>query len=187
MANHVYWSARDLSGSPIGNHHFLLIVFENKAVADLFNQRHSITYMSEAVDQKNTYFATLGGFCKDGKLVFEANNRTDVKAVREWIDPEKHTSWYKPDLDLENHEINPRKLDSSDTNGMKLVDKISNAAKTYQRKGPVNYRVNDENCSCWVNTLLKSVGFSAEYRHLKGEFYGVDWGEEDTIGVDLFK
>ena len=186
MSGHVYWSARDLASSPIGNHHFLLIVFENRAAAELMKKTHELHFKSEAVGSKTTYYMTLGGFADGKKLVFEANEESDVKAVREWIDPEEHTAWYLPDLDLESHEINPLIIDSSDTKGAHLINKIVRAAKSYKNKSPVKYNLLDENCACWVNTLLKALGYPQSYRHEKGEFFGVDWGEEDEIDSSLF-
>jgi hypothetical protein len=186
VSGHVYWSARDLKSSPIGNHHFLLIVFSNKNAAEFTEKIHNISFRSEEVSSKTTYFMTLGGFLEGGKLVFKANEKYDVKAVREWVDPEEHTSWWKPDLDLERHRLDPLKIDSDDTKSSTLIDRVIRAAKTYKKKGPVSYNLLDENCACWVNTLLKALGFSKSYRHERGEFFGVDWGEEDEIDINLF-
>lgn len=186
VSGQVYWSARDMTKFIIGNHHFLLIIFDNQTAAEFAEKTHKFSYQSESVGEKTTYFMTLGGFMEEGKMVFKANNSLDVKSVREWVDPEEHTKWYKPDLDLEKHKLDPLKIDPNDKKGSYFIYKVIKAAKTYDKKGPVDYNLLDENCACWVNTLLKSLGFSKSYRHEKGEFFGVDWGEEDEIDVNLF-
>jgi hypothetical protein len=44
---------------------------------------------------------------------------------------------------------------------------------------PTKYDLWDLNCATWVNSLLKYAGVDENQREEKGEFSGIDWGEED--------
>ena len=185
IAGTVSWAARDLGGVPIGNHHFVLIQFADKAAADAFTAKYGKSI--EVQEEDGTYFITLGGFKKGkGRLLFQSNDPDDVKSVREMLDPKEHTRWYKSDLDLETHEVSmPGKYSSSGEFIEALVDRSQNFAKN-EEKDNVKYALANENCSAYVNTLMSSAGVDTATRTSAGEFEGVDWGEEDTLPPELF-
>lgn len=176
----VYWCARDLDRSPIGNHHFILLVCPD--ASELFSSKSP-----EQEDTSNgiVHFYTVGAFKKDGTLPdllkVEVNQNTDVKAVREYVDPDEHTSPLKPDYDLEPHLVNPPSDSSTD-----FVGNIVQLATNFESKGDIQYSLIDENCAAWINTLFKIAGVSDVDREEAGEFFGIDWGEEDLIPEDLF-
>lgn len=174
---HVYWAARDLDGPPVGNHHFVLITFdESVAFPPIPTQM-----------EKGQRFITLAAVkSADGKgnLVFAANQRADVTSVREFINPDEHVSWYKADFDMEQHEVTPV------GNALTFAQRLVQLAQVFDRNSktsPIPYSLRDENCAAFVNTLLKLAGVPATQRLDLGEFSGVDWGEEDTVPDRLFR
>jgi hypothetical protein len=50
----------------------------------------------------------------------------------------------------------------------------------------VPYKLANENCACITNSLMKVLGYSESVRHELGEFWGVDWGEEDLVDSHYF-
>ena len=51
----------------------------------------------------------------------------------------------------------------------------------------VEYTAVDDNCAAWVNCLLEAAGVPQSTRLQAGEFWGVDWGEEDKRIAEHFK
>ncbi len=180
MATEVYWTARDLDHwTGVGNHHFILIVL---AAGD------NLAY--PAMDENGRRFVTLGAFKKPvggmNRLIFEHNNDADVKSVREFIDPDKHTKWWKSDFDLERHRVSP----PGKLSGLGFAQKCVQLAKTYKTNeimNPVRYTALDDNCAAWVNCLLEAARVPYTIRLQAGEFWGVDWGEEDRRIAHLFQ
>lgn len=180
LSEGVYWCARDLDGSPIGNHHFILLVCPD--AGDLFS--------SKSPEQEDTldgmvYFYTVGAFKGSPRipdlLSVIVNQGTDVKAVREYVDPDEHTSPLKPDYDLEPHLVNPPSGSSAD-----FMKKVVQLATNFESKGDIQYSLIDDNCAAWINTLFKIAGVSDADREEAGEFSGIDWGEEDFIPEEFF-
>lgn len=196
----VYWCARDLDGSSItgdlnyatpGNHHFVLVVYQDEAAAKKIHQGCELAYEEESTNVSTVYFSTLAGFEGDeGKIQLGVNHTEDVQAVREWIDPDEHTSWYESDYDLEKHHMDEgcrnKTFDKDTLSEEQLVRLLVKAAHTYAASEGVDYDLHDRNCASWVNTLFKAVGYPKPYRDSKGEFSGVDWGEEDLLDDSLF-
>ena len=54
----------------------------------------------------------------------------------------------------------------------------------YQNNCP--FSLVDENCAAWMNSMLERVGIPKSERDRLGEFFGVDWGEEDLIPSQYF-
>lgn len=187
----VYWCARDLDWGKPGNHHFILIMFENESVAQKVKNQHDLGFQTEEKGHKKFYFCTLGGFAGDeGKTQVGINNPTDILSVREWLDPNEHTSFFYPDCDIERHKMDPasrNKLDDKDTpNVQTLVKRIADAAHYYSLQELEDYDLWDKNCATWVNSLMRAIGYPQAYRIEKGEFSGIDWGEEDLLPVSSF-
>ena len=175
----VYWCARDLDDSPIGNHHFILLVCPDATA--LFNESPK----EENTPDGMVHFYTVGAFKGSpgipDLLKRIVNQATDVKAVREYVDPDEHTSPLKPDLDLEVHEVSPPSGSLDSFRG--IVIELSN---NFESKGDIQYSLIDENCAAWINTLFKVAGVSDADREEAGEFFGIDWGEEDLSPEDFF-
>lgn len=176
----VYWCARDLESIPIGNHHCILLVCPDTTV--LFTGKLP---KQEDTPDGIIYFYTVGAFKKDtilpDLLKVEVNQDTDVKAVREFVDPDEYTSPFTPDLDLEAHKVNPPSGSFSDFEKT-VVQLVAN----FEAKGDIQYALIDENCAAWINTLFKVAGVSNAERKELGEFFGIDWGEEDLIPEEFF-
>ena len=176
----VYWCARDLDGSPIGNHHFILII-----ALDTTGGFDEESVLTEDASDGTTYFYTVGGFKgADGipdLLKMIVNDESDVKAVREYLDPEEHTSLLTPDYDLEAHLVTPPSGSVEN-----LIEKVIQLATNFKSKGDIQYNLIDENCSAWINTLFKVAGISEAERLELGEFFGIDFGEEDLIPEEFF-
>jgi hypothetical protein len=179
----IYWATRDLEDNwkVVGNHHFILVELDNKSACEELKKK-GITYQEE----NGKYFFTMAAFGNNGRLQYEPNNKADVKAVKEYFNPKKHTNWSKPYLDLEIHEVkSPTKYSDED----EFIKKLIFSAKTYTKNEAehnVEYFVLDENCAAWVNSLFKATGVDDETRIQKGEFAGTDWGEEDELSSSLF-
>lgn len=181
MSTEVFWAARDLDtyATPVGNHHFILI---------MLSPGHSVSVAAKTEGSKR--FVTLGGFKKQvggkSRLIYEANNAADVTSVREVIDPGQHTSIWKPDYDMESHKVSP----PGKLSGIGFADRCVQLARTYafnEKLRPVEYTLANQNCSAWVNCLLKAAGVPRATRLKAGEFSGVDWGEEDQLPKYLFQ
>lgn len=177
----VYWCARDLKSSPIGNHHFILLVLPE--TSRLFS---NVPSTQEDTPDGVIYFYTIGAFKTDdilpNLLKVSINQEADVKAVREYVDPEEHTSLFTPDFDLESHQVRS----PSGSSNKNFVEKIIQLTNNFQGKGNIQYSLIDENCAAWVNTLFKVAGVDKDSREIAGEFFGVDWGEEDLIPESFF-
>jgi len=168
----VFWAARDLDGIPAGNHHFILIFLDFK----------ESLLRTKAEFSNGQKFATLGAFEIEGNLVFTANQPTDVRSVKEVLDPSILVGW--SDFDMENHKINP-----PTGGGWSFAVKVEELAYNYMRKteeSPVEYNWYDENCAAWVNTLFKVAGVPQHERIAAGTFSGIDAGEEDLLSEELF-
>lgn len=173
----IYWCARDLASFPIGNHHFILIVVPSSQT--LLGQ----PTQSEEVEGNITHFLAVGGFKVGDLLKMKVNEESDVKSVREFIDPEEHTSLLVPDLDLEPHRVPPPNGETE----AEFRDRIVMLAANFDNQNPeVEYTLRDENCSAWANTLFKVAGITESDRDELGEFFGIDWGEEDLISESFF-
>jgi len=169
----IYWCARDLGGSPIGHHHFVLIVGDEnlKAFDDI-----------EVIHKGSIYFYTFAAFKADtdkneDRLKEEVNNETDVWSVNE----ECH--WWKHDFDIQPHKI----TELSESDYSEIMGYMDNYYENQNKKdGVPEYDLTDCNCASWVNTLFKTMGISRSARDDYGEFWGVDWGEEDLFDETYF-
>jgi len=177
----IYWATRNLEDNlkVVGNHHLILVELDNKSACEEL-KKEGITYQEE----NGKYFFTMAAFGNNGRLQYEPNNKADVKAVKEYFNP--NTSWYEPDFDLEIHEVKlPTKYSDEDEFIKQLISSAKNYTKN-EAEDNVTYFVLDENCAAWVNSLFKATGVDDETRIKKGEFGGTDWGEEDELSSSLF-
>lgn len=189
----VYWSARDMGPSPIGNHHFFTFVYENEEQSQRIADRGLAETFSEENDKGvRIYFATLG-VSKDKKtegIVIESSPKLDRKAIKE-ISKKKNTGFFSYDLDFQGHRIPPElaspALLSNEELMMAISDRATNFNNHFNIGDIVKYSLEDENCACTVNSIMKVLGYSEKVRKELGEFWGVDWGEEDLIPDRYFE
>lgn len=170
----VYWNARNLGSRfnfGFGNHHYILISIGDNGL------QTSITHQTT----NGFKFLTLGAFNIDGNMVFQANNESDVVSAKE-VFGEYGGNWF--DWGTQKHKVNPPFGD-----GKQFAEYCIKLALNYERNtktNPLPYSLVDENCAAWVNTLFKAANVSRAERRRIGEFWGVDWGEEDKIPIRLF-
>lgn len=174
-----YWCARDLdtSATPAGNHHFILLICD---------QNTALMPGYSAQEENGVYFYTISAGGADGlsgKITAHINDAADVKSVREGIDPDEHTSWYKPDYDIESHKIEELSIEG---NLGYLCDHLTYYFANQNAGKVPDYVITGPNCATWVNTLLQTMGVPDAKREQYGEFDGVDWGEEDTFDYKYF-
>lgn len=189
-----YWSARDTDPTPIGNHHFIALVYGSQQQAERVKQEWGVDYIQDVNDEGVTFFYSTVGITTDtagldGDLVVVYNYASDKKSIHE-IAKESNTSWNVPDFDYEGHRIPIESscLDfaSLDEQIDAILERVTNFMAHYSVGDRVKYSVIDENCACFVNSVLSSCGYSPADRDELGEFAGVDWGEEDLIDAKFF-
>ncbi len=191
----VYWSARDMDSSPIGNHHFITLVYQSSAQCSSICSAYGISYKVYA-NQKglSVYYSTIGAFTDNGSasgyIIEVFNEGSDCTAVKEQVNPNKYIYWYKPDYDFEGHRVLPSYLNPAPASIDALMRAVLTKAKKFNANHDagmkVQYSLYDENCACMVGSLFNSLGMSAGDREILGEFTGVDWGEEDLISASYF-
>lgn len=191
----VYWSARDMDSSPIGNHHFITIIYASAAQRDSICATYGIGYKAYT-NQKGLLvsYTTIGGFTDNGSMsgniVLTFNETADYTSVKEQINPNKYIYWYKPDYDFEGHRVPTTCLSpapvSIEAEMKAVIQKAKNFNAHWAAGTRVAYCLYDENCACMVGSLFNSLGMSSADRETLGEMSGVDWGEEDLISVAYF-
>ena len=175
----VRWNARNYAtrfNVGLGNHHYVLIVCGPEEFEGSFLR----------IKHKDHQFFTLGGFEREGNLVFLQNNKSDIESAREFLDGESLLDTINPfDWGTQSNRVaSPNRSASS------FASLICRLARNYREntfKTPYPYTLTNSNCSAWVNTLFSVAGVPKEQRVLHGEFRGIDWGEEDYIPKELFQ
>lgn len=177
----IYWAARDINGNNIGNHHFILIEFEEDE--EKFS-RYNIKYA------KDRRFLTIAAFAdKNENIVVALNDHNDVKSVLEDFDPDTYAdpdAWF--DFSLALNELNM--LPPNDMTMREFAELLLRLTENFHRNSqtnPVKYTLTNENCATYVNSLFKAAGVSEKDRTRLGEFLGIDWGEEDLLPMELFE
>ena len=190
----VYWCARDMDPSPVGNHHFITFIYESEEEAKRITsywRKWNLEYFCEKNDRGLSIFFTTMGVSKNsgGNIKINFNPSSDLQAIHE-IAKEANTSWSSADYDLEAHRM---PLDMADpeygTNSdlmQKVLENIYKFKKLAEKGIEIEYVLRDENCACTVNTIFKHCGFPKNVREEQGEFSGMDWGEENEIPSSFF-
>jgi hypothetical protein len=190
----VYWCSRDMAPGPIGNHHFFIFVYQDEAEARRVTQRWqrwNIGYHRETNDDgQNIFFTTMGvGEDDNGNIVFNFNPESDLWAVNEIV-KEANTDALSPDWDLQgsyiSHLDSMTNFPSYEALMNAILERIFNFKEQSEIGNVVGYDITDENCAAGLNSILACLGFPADYRETMGEFWGVDWGEEDIIPATYF-
>lgn len=191
----VYWSARDMDPSPIGNHHFITFIYESREQAErvsrIFGPKWDIGYHTDTNDRGLTiYYSTMGvGKDQNGKIRINFNPSSDLQSIHEVL-KENNTSWSSADYDYEGHRM-PLNISNPayNTNEELMIAVLENIFKfqqLYKQGITIDYSLIDENCECTVNSIFKHCGYSRSDREELGEFSGTDWGEEDEIPDSFF-
>ncbi|MCU0721840.1 MAG: hypothetical protein MUC83_19170 [Pirellula sp.] len=184
----VYWAARDLDGIPIGNHGFLLFIPDSPRnfsssvqLIDLYGGNRGCTiggYKGASTD----------GDKDPGKLVVRFDWKADIAAVREHFDSNAYRSSpdrYKTGWSVVLHEVDPP-TGVCDT---EFITALIQSARRYQanQANAPDYVLSGPNCQSWSYSILLSLGVPERDLLTAGEFPGVDWGEEESIDLDLFR
>jgi hypothetical protein len=189
----VYWSSRDIDSIAIGNHHFFTFVYEDeKQAARIADLGIAETFSEENDKGVRINFATLG-VDKDRKskgIIIKSSPKSDRKSIKE-ISKEENTNLFSYDYDFQGHRV-PREASSipfaSDEELMAAIsEKTINFNNHFNIGDIVEYSLVDENCACVVNSIMRVLGFPKKVRRELGEFWGVDWGEEDVIEDRYFE
>jgi len=190
----VYWCARCIDYFILGNHHFVTCVYSDEEQATRVSKAVGIEYCVETNEQGLQFFYSTGGVNTDnkkinGKIVFEFNGESDQKAIAEEARPVPGPLFRK-DSNFQGHRMMPEEAAKyfEDTEALMIeaFQGILNFNAHYEAGRQVLYDLDDENCACMMNTLFKSLGFPEKLRKQRGEFWGVDWGEEDEVPVWYF-
>lgn len=191
----VYWCARDMDPGFAGNHHFFTFIYNSEEQAIRVTgkwKRWKIAYRKEQNDKGLwVYFTTMGvGQDSSGKIKWSFNPDSDIWSIYE-IAKESNTSAFTVDRDFQGNRIEYDKSSNNYTNDEELMygilQALFNYKENYEANKRVEYSLADENCACGVNSVLRYLKFSSSDRESWGEFWGIDWGEEDLIGEDYFK
>lgn len=189
----IYWSSRDMSSSPVGNHHFITFVYESEEqAARIAALGFPVTFSEENDKGIRIYFATMGVGKDNGTkgIVIETSPKYDRVSIKE-ISKEDNTHWYSSDYDFQGHRIPPELASPAFGSHEDLMAAITERYKNFNAHfnagDVVPYSLVDENCACITNSLLKVLGYSASLRRELGEFQGVDWGEEDLVDEHYFE
>lgn len=188
IASGIYWCSRDLGGdgfwsqiNPLkafGNHHYILIVDTESQLKSLGLPEDPKSKSRDKDDEKYTvWFYTMGGFKVGDNLVYTLNDENDIKATNEYIDPAGFWGHFDPDFDFQKSD-----RVSTDINFARRLVRLANNYKS----NPEKYDLNDENCAAWVNSILMVAGIPRDKRLKYGEFWGIDWGEEDKLDLNRF-
>jgi len=180
----VYLCARDLDGSPIGNHQFLYI-------APSSGRR----CWPRAIFPTREGF-TLGGFKEDdGCMRLQVNQEADVASVRELMAP----CWYHCGLraseryksgwsgECKKVPLPPGMSEKS------FIDRLLACASQYEKNSNaesgccVRYDIRYRNCQSFAQGLLACAGVDAETACTLGDMAGVDWGYDYPLSRQWFE
>ncbi len=161
----VFWCARDLSVYPADNHHFLAVMFRSRDAASWTSAR----YLTGNFRGDEYYFVTLGGYADGtGKMIScKFNQDDDADTFRAYLNAGKFLgSWN--DMDYEKHLIEPLDGESEQA----LAEAVILAGRNFMMHGHrPTACLTAGNCAVFVNSLLASIGYPADYRMQKGTFW----------------
>lgn len=177
----VFWMSRnlgiDLVNPGVANHHYILITLSDEVCN---------WGKFKVVSFRETKFMTLGGFSDGQNMVYRANDSNDTASMKEIIGRGLFARIINPfDWDTQKHSVR-----SPMGSNLQFAQKIVQLAENYERNtraNPFVYRLFWGNCASWVNTIFKIAGVSEQERRSKGQFIGIDAGENLVIPEKLFK
>jgi len=192
----VYWSARDMKNSFVGNHHFITFIYNSEEQAKEVTKQYKseqndeILYKHEQNDEKIKVFFTTMGASKENKAIkIKYNPKSDIQAIHE-IAKKDNTKWHESDYDYEGHcvpyNLSCNNYASSEELMNAILQRVYNFNERYNAGITVDYSLIDRNCATLVNSIFKVLECSKEDRKELGEFTGVDWGEEKLIPNSFF-
>ena len=179
----VYWAARDVEFSPVGNHHFVIMTFHS--LEESPNPAQTVTISDEHGRKIHVLCYALFLTVLDWGVEVKINDDSDLKAYEEYFCNSQGLLW---DFDFEGHKIPPPQ-------GMDMPEfmrKINDAALKSQdylahHPGQYSYSFLERNCATWVNDLLAYVGVPDEVRRAQNDFFGLDLGAESTAFMSTFR
>jgi hypothetical protein len=190
----VYWSSRDMDTLFVGNHHFFTFVYADEAQAKRVTKRwlgwEELDYCYEMNDAGLIIFYTTVGVAKEeGNIIFSFNPDSDQWSINE-IAKKRNTEPMSVDKDFQScripHNQGGVNFSSYEELMYAILHKIFNFNKNLQSGISIEYVPYDENCACGVNSVLRQIGYSTSIREEMGEFWGLDWGEEDLLDAKYF-
>ena len=197
----VYWSCRDMSDSPVVNHHFITIIFRNLLAANSICYEYPgipVNPVSEEHAGQTVYFITIGWFA-DGlgqgqpmRCVF--NQQDDVISVREHLNPDQYVELTSPDFSYEKHLVPHLLLHEGLNDEGRQVRAVMDAAACYFRYQQQSddlpefdsIAFNPVTCATFVNSLFAKAGYSKRNRERLSDFWGADVGENSTVSMSYF-
>lgn len=191
----VYWCARDYELSPVGNYSFVLVVYPDIETAEYFKIRYGFNFAQSVPNNAGVsfFYTTFSANKQNGYLHLSVLDKNDVQAFKEVLDPEKYTSWYKADFDMQANKVDWWRLQTAEgeavTYGMfvdSLLQKLRTFQNNYQNGLRLKYEIDDVNSFSFVNTLLKTVGIPDKNRSELRSFSGVNVGANDYIDDRVF-
>ena len=179
----VYWGARDIDWTdwnvppPLNpvNHHFMVIRFNGAAPPSWDNVITLDTGHNAVI---------VGGFNNQetGKLETRYQNAADVQATNDWFFDGNFTGPWDPELHVVDIPIG-HDFDRFSTTLYELTQAYDNAIDF--ALGFIGEYA--QNCATFVNTMMAKAGVSEADRVDAGEFWGVDWGEENILYSGHFR
>lgn len=138
-------------------------------------------------EESGKRFVTLGGHVSgsltNGNLIYIPNQRDDVIAVKESVNASLRG--FFSDFSLEKHPVTAR-----GSSAWGFANQIKHLAERYAantKDNPVRYNLFNQNCSTWVNTIMKIAGVSEAERLRLGDFRGFDSGQTKLLDENLFR
>ena len=158
----IYWCTRPLDGWILpANHHFILVKWDENFISrDILPK-----------DNENAW-CTLAAFQENKRLHFKLNETKDFTHVQS--DSFLQVQKVLPDIDIN---IFIKTI-------LDLAFKYK--ANTKQERDAPKFDICNINCATWVYTLLTVAGITKNKLQELGEFWGIDWGEENQINESYF-
>ena len=172
----VYLAARDLAGSPLGTHQFLIVVSES-------NPYPPARLGGTSIYSKDLGKGTMGyviGAHNRGTLVVEYFEKSDYEATREHFDPSL-VKWYRPDFDTEVVRVHFGKVD--DATAVKQVFDLVDTFYLNQSMDPIKYPTAGlgYNSNSWAQTVILLAG-----GRVKSNLKGLDVAHDKRIPATYF-
>ena len=175
----VYVVGRDLAGvAVIGTHQFIVLVPEDSSkfptTRDLGDGTQGIVV----------------GTHNKGHLKVVPFETSDYQAIKEYSNPQKYVSWYKPDLDAEVHKVNigSLEIDSAIQKTLKSIDYYTSYEDVNNHEYPSDKETlaNDStllNSNSWAQSLIE-YNFGAG--KVVEDFKGKDSGHQNRFSKAYF-
>jgi hypothetical protein len=172
----VYLAPRELAGSPLGTHPFLIVVSESNPYPPARLGGTSI--YSEDLGEGTMVYVI--GTHNRGTLVVEYFEKSDHEATREHFDPSL-VKWYRPDSDTEVVRVHFGKVD--DATAVKQVFDFVDTFYLDRSMDPIKYPTAGlgDNSNSWAQTVILLAG-----GRVKLNLKGLDVAHDERIPATCF-